>query len=128
MKTVGQSRTGLLLLMVSLLWPVVVRAADFGLRYVDHTGMEIVVAWDAVPTATAYLVERGTNANLSSNHVTYTLAATVTGFGDTGWPLTDARRFERRSSATTSPTYHLDTDTDYYYRVTAQTPGGNLLS
>ena len=111
-----------------LVWPMLVRAADFGLRYVDHTGMEIVVTWDAVPSATAYLVERATNVSLSSNHVTYTLGTDVTGFGDTGWPLTDARRFETRSSAGSSPTYHLDPNTNYYYRITAQTPGGSLLS
>jgi len=119
---------GCIALIGALLCPTVTAAADFGLRYVDHTGMEIVMAWDAVPAATAYLVERGTNASLSINHVTYTLAATVTGFGDTGWPLTDAHRFELRSTAGTSPTYHLDPNTDYYYRVTAQTPGGDLLS
>jgi hypothetical protein len=127
MKGASQYTTRIIVL-IGFLWPAVAVAADFGLRYVDHTGMEIVVAWDAVPAATAYLVERGTNASLSSNHVTYTLAANVTGFGDTGWPLTDARRFETRSSASTSPTYHLDPNTNYYYRLTAQTPGGNLLS
>ena len=54
--------------------------------------------------------------------------ASATGFGDTGWPVTDPRRFRTPSNPTDSPVYHLDAGTDYYYRVGATTPGGALLS
>ena len=43
----SQRTTGLVVLLVTLQWPTVVGAADFGLRYVDHTSMEIVVATSA---------------------------------------------------------------------------------
>jgi hypothetical protein len=104
-------------------------AADFNLWYVDHTGMEIAMAWDAVPGATAYSVERDTSAGFNTaNHVVYTLDASATGFGDTGWPLTHPWRFKTPSNPTDSPVYHLDAGTSYYYRVGATTPGGALLS
>src|SRR5262245_36515581 len=82
------------ILLGVLLWPAVGAAGTFSLRYVDHTGVEIVMAWDPVPEATAYVVERDTTSGFSSGgRVVYTVPATVTGFGDTGWPLDDASRF-----------------------------------
>lgn len=102
---------------------------DFKLCYVDHTGIEIAMAWDTVPAADSYVLERDTSPTFSSaNFVTYTLPGNVAGFGDTGWPLTDSRRFQLASTATTSPTYHLDANTAYYYRVSAPTPAGTRLS
>lgn len=90
--------------------------ADFNLRYVDHTGIEIAMAWDPVSDATAYLVQRDTASTFNTpNLVSYTIDPSVTGFGDTGWPLDDSRRFGWRSTPADSPTYHLD-------------PGPNLSS
>lgn len=104
-------------------------SGNFNLWYVDHTGIEIALAWDSVPGATGYSVERDTASTFNTaRHVVYTLDASATGFGDTGWPANDLRRFQTPSNPTDSPVYHLDAGTGYYYRVGATTPGGTLLS
>lgn len=102
---------------------------DFGLWYVDHTAIEITIAWAPVPGATAYVVWRDTADTFNTrNFVSYVIESNVTGFGDTGWPLDDWRRFRGRSNRVDSPTYHLDVGTSYYYQVIAQTPAGTQTS
>ncbi len=103
--------------------------SDFALRYVDHTGIQIAMAWDSVTTAAGYVVQRDTTPFFNSSAlVSYTTDATVNGLGDTGWPLDDWRRFQRRSTASLSPIYHLQSATGYYYRVLAQTSSGTQTS
>ena len=99
---------------------------DFKLCYVDQTGIEIAIAWDPVPQAANYIVDRATNPAFTAL-VSYTLPSNVTGFGDTGWPITNPNRFKIRSTSANSPTYHLDVNTNYYYRVRAGTLISNTI-
>lgn len=117
------------LLLISTLLACDCNAADFELWHVDSTGTQIAIAWDPVNEAADYVVERDIDASFNSvNHVSYDLSEAVTAFGDTGWPTTDSRRFRVPSSPANSPAYHLDRATDYYYRVVASKPGGDLTS
>lgn len=103
--------------------------ASFSLRYVDHSSIEIAMAWDPVPGATAYRVDRDTAPGFNtSDLVFYTIDSSVTGFGDSGWPLDDRRRFQWRSNPMDSPTYHIDVGVSYYYRIVAETPSGADIS
>lgn len=117
-----------ILAILLYLSPARTLAVDFSLRYVDHTATQIIVAWDAHPEASAYKLERARDVAFTINRIEYTLPATATGFGDSGWPLTDRRRFQRRSTASESPLLHLTTATDYYYRITAITAAGDIVS
>ncbi len=108
--------------------PSVTLAAEFNLRYVDHTATQIIVAWDALPEASSYRLERARDFGFAEDRIAYMLPATATGFGDSGWPTSDHRRFQRRSTPSDSPEFHLAAATDYYYRVTATTAAGDILS
>lgn len=84
---------------------------QFPLRLVGSTTLQIAVAWDAVPEAQHYVLERSTTCSFSPA-ATYVLPNSVTAYGDTGKQPSDRFRFHDPSG--------LSAGIDYYYRVRAQ--------
>ncbi|MBI3782222.1 MAG: hypothetical protein HY270_02355, partial [Deltaproteobacteria bacterium] len=102
--------------------------SQFDLRVIGPSTMQIPLAWDAVPGASAYTVERSltcdfsqpANCDVVSTPTCYKLSSFITAFGDTGKLPTDRNRFRRPSG--------LQNATTYYYRVRAKLPTGELIS
>jgi F5/8 type C domain len=113
----------LALLAIALAAPAGVRACDcpgeLALRHVDSTTFEIVLAWQPVPAASAYVLERATGCDFGGAS-TYTLSPTTHAYGDTGRAPDDKHRF--------FPPADLDPSLTYDYRVRARLPDGTELT
>lgn len=93
--------------------------ADFELRSLGATTLQIAVAWEPVAGAASYVVERDTSCDFPSP-AQLPVSAAVNAYGDTGKPTADKQRFRVPSS--------LELGTLYHYRVRAVLAGGELLS